>query len=191
MSVVERLDPETTEDEANKCLHLERYEWAAERISAMDRWVLDFACGVGYGSALIAERCPQTCVIGVDQDVPALELARSRYGRFLNRVMFVHGCAEVVMWAPHSFDAVVCLETIEHLRDPHRFLACASAWLKGFGQLVVSAPVREAPGQNPFHLQCFREDTFRELVSARFHVRDELVQGDGAYLTLLARPKSD
>jgi SAM-dependent methyltransferase len=41
---------------------------------------------------------------------------------------------------PASFDAIVCGDLIEHLRDPERFLARVRPLLRPGGQLVVSTP---------------------------------------------------
>ncbi|MGH7298756.1 MAG: glycosyltransferase, partial [Polyangiaceae bacterium] len=51
---------------------------------------------------------------------------------------------------------------------------------------IISAPVREQPGDNPHHRHCFRAESLRALVAEGFSVEEELWQA-GAYLTLVAQ----
>jgi SAM-dependent methyltransferase len=180
---VERLDPERTGDVLNRDLHLERYAWAAARLGRGR--VLDAACGIGYGSAILSGDGARD-VVGVDRDAGAIETARGRYAspsvRFERVEDLVGGVVEA-----GAFDAVVSLETIEHLPHPIAWLREAHRLLAPGGLLVISAPVRERPGDNPYHLHCFRDESLRAFVGEGFEVVDALDQLGGAYTTLLAR----
>lgn len=180
---VERLDPVTTHDVCNRELHLERYRWAAPRLHG--RRVLDLACGVGYGSALLAESRPELQVVGADRAEEAIATARERYGG--PRVRFERVEDALTFDPAETFDTLVTLETIEHLAEPVTFLRRAHSLLAPGGRLIVSAPVAERPGDNPYHLHCFTPATLRAFVSEGFEVEDELVQWNGSYLTLAAR----
>lgn len=61
--VPEALDPRDDTGQATLALHLERYRFAASKLRPGR--VLDLACGVGYGSAILGER-PDVTVVGVD-----------------------------------------------------------------------------------------------------------------------------
>ena len=61
---------------ATLALHLARYEFAAKHLRPGR--VLDLACGVGYGTKLLAERSGSP-VLGADLSREAIEYARSRY----------------------------------------------------------------------------------------------------------------
>lgn len=54
-------------------------------------------------------------------------------------------CLQPIPWPDHSFDAVVSLQTIEHLENPFHFIREASRVLKPGGIFIVSMP-------NPFHI---------------------------------------
>ncbi len=181
--IVERLDPHTTEDAHNRALHLERYHWAAQHVHG--REVLDIACGLGYGAAMLSESAAAPNVLGVDRSPEAIEMATARHGSDRVRFQRVED-AETASFGDRRFDTIVSLETLEHLRHPVGFLRHAWSLLAPGGRLVVSAPVRETPGDNPFHLHCFTPDTLRAIVSEGFEIEHELDQIDH-YLTVLAR----
>src|SRR2546429_7682511 len=94
--------------------HLAVYEWIAERCAGMD--VVDMACGEGYGTDVLARRAAR--VTGVDANPQAFEHARLKYTR--PGVRFVR---ELVEKHSEPCDALVFLQTIEHVQEPERVLA--------------------------------------------------------------------
>jgi SAM-dependent methyltransferase len=89
--------------------HLAVYEWIAARVSGLR--VIDMACGEGYGSDVLARAAAQ--VVGVDANPEAHEHARLRYRR--PNLRFERDLVETYA---EPADAVVFLQTIEHLKDP-------------------------------------------------------------------------
>jgi len=71
MTHPERIVPDETEP-GIVALHLKRYEFA--RPFCVGKDVLDAGCGVGYGTAYLAETARR--VVGVDVDADAIEYAR-------------------------------------------------------------------------------------------------------------------
>jgi len=99
------------------------------------RRVLDVGCGAGrLGDALKARQ--QAEVWGIELNDQAAELARQR----LDQV--VVGDVETldVDFEPATFDAVVCGDIVEHLREPDRLLRRAREWLAPDGCLIASIP---------------------------------------------------
>jgi len=99
------------------------------------RRVLDIGCGAGrLGDALKARQ--QAEVWGVERSDQAAELARQK----LDQV--VVGDVETldVDFEPATFDAIVCGDVLEHLREPERLLRRARDWLAPEGCLVASIP---------------------------------------------------
>src|SRR5262245_16068204 len=79
-------------------LHLARYEFAAAQ--ARPGRILDLACGVGYGTRLLAERARAAdAVVGVDVSEQAIEFARGRYAA--ERIRFV--CADALTFQEPRF----------------------------------------------------------------------------------------
>jgi 2-polyprenyl-3-methyl-5-hydroxy-6-metoxy-1,4-benzoquinol methylase len=98
------------------------------------RRVLDVGCSTGY----LAERMQQhgATVIGLDMDERAAELARS----FCEEVHVGDVETMELPFEPGTFDAVVCGDLIEHLRDPQGFITRVRPLLRPGGRLVLSTP---------------------------------------------------
>jgi SAM-dependent methyltransferase len=160
----ERIVPDETEP-GIVALHLKRYEFA--RPMCARRVVLDAGCGVGYGSAYLAESA--TRVVGVDRDAEAIAYARDRYGA--PNVEFVVGDLVELPNAAASFDVVCAFEVVEHLTEPDRFVSEARRVLGDDGVLIVSTPVAERAGatpENPFHEHEFTSHELEALVRSAF-----------------------
>jgi 2-polyprenyl-3-methyl-5-hydroxy-6-metoxy-1,4-benzoquinol methylase len=148
--------------------HLAVYEWIAARVGGSR--VLDLACGEGYGSDVLANRA--AAVVGLDANPEAHEHARLRYIR--PNLSFERGLVETY-GEPGSFDAVVFLQTIEHVQDPvavlghvHSLLAPGgAAYISTPNVLTLAPPGAERSG-NPWHIKEYRAPEFRELCETAF-----------------------
>ena len=148
--------------------HLAVYEWIAARVAGAV--VLDMACGEGYGSAVLARTAAR--VVGVDGNPEAHEHARLRYSG--SNLTFEWGAVETYGEAG-AFDAVVFLQTIEHVVDPAAVLAHFRDILKPGGAVYVSTPnvlTLAPPGatksDNPWHLREYHATEFAELCRGVF-----------------------
>jgi SAM-dependent methyltransferase len=140
-------------------LHLERYEFSARH--ARGKRVLDIACGTGYGTSLLAERCGAVeSFVGVDQSEEAIAYARERYGN--ERINFISGNA-MTFDDKDGFDTIISLETIEHLPNPIAFIGHLVTLLRPGAVLVASVPTTPSVDANPHHLHDFSEKSFRRL----------------------------
>lgn len=154
-------------------LHLERYDFAARR--ARPGRVLDCACGVGYGTRRLVDRCDAvTEAVGVDLSPDAVAYARERYGH--PRISFRASDA-MSLEEPDGFDTVVSLETIEHVPDPEGFVERLVALLRPGGVLVASVPTTPSVDLNPHHRHDFTARSFRRMLARRgLHELDALHQ---------------
>lgn len=160
--------------------HIVRYHLAADQIKAGDR-VLDAACGLGYGSYVLAHLTQSALVLGVDGSEYAVEYAGKNFASCESRLTFQRA------WLPdhlfefpdESFDVIVSFETLEHVQNPEGLLAEFSRLLSPGGRVIVSVPNNWADetgkDPNPHHLHVYTLELLRGQMSRHF-VRDQLIQ---------------
>ena len=170
----ERTLPDVPEENYWYRRHLVVYRWIADRCTGLR--VADMASGEGYGSAVLAKRAAE--VTGVDANPEAHEHARLRYS--VPGLRFERGLVED--WdAGAPWDAIVFLQTIEHVAEPAALLARFAELLAPGGVAYVSTPNRltlAPPGAersgNPWHVREYTPAEYEELVASAFH-RHELL----------------
>lgn len=96
--------------------HVARYEWAASRLHKNSK-IVDIACGVGYGSNILAKAGLE--VVGMDIDAEAVAYARKHYAHPRARFQVQDGSAPAELG---KFDVAITFETIEHIEDPRPLL---------------------------------------------------------------------
>jgi SAM-dependent methyltransferase len=148
--------------------HLAVYEWIGAQV--IGRRVLDMACGEGYGSEVLSRGAAS--VVGVDANPEAHEHARLRYRR--QNLTFERGLVETY-GEPGTFDAVVFLQTIEHVQDPAAVLAHFRSLLAPGGAAYIStpnlltlAPAGAEKSDNPWHIKEYRAHEFAALCLRAF-----------------------
>jgi 2-polyprenyl-3-methyl-5-hydroxy-6-metoxy-1,4-benzoquinol methylase len=146
--------------------HLAVYEWIAEHCAGLE--VVDMACGEGYGTEVLARRA--RTVTGVDANPEALAHAQAKYVR--PGVSFVRDLVESYR---EPCDAVVFLQTIEHVEKPEEALRHFREMLPPGGTAYVSTPnvltlatEGAEKSDNPWHLKEYRAEEFRALCESVF-----------------------
>jgi len=162
----ERTLPDVPEENYWFRRHLAVYEWIAARCAGLG--VVDMACGEGYGTAVLARRAAR--VTGVDANPEAHAHAVAKY-----TAPGVRFARDLVDRYSEPCDAVVFLQTIEHVEDPERVLRHFEALLRPGGVVYVStpnvltlAPEGAVKSDNPWHLKEYRADEFAELCASVF-----------------------
>jgi SAM-dependent methyltransferase len=162
----ERTLPDVPEENYWYRRHLVVYEWIAARAAGLR--VVDMACGEGYGSSVLAGSA--AAVVGVDANPEAHEHARLRYTR--PNLRFERDLVESFA---EPCDAVVFLQTIEHVQDAGAILEHFNSMLDPGGAAYVSTPnllTLAPPGaeksDNPWHVREYRAEEFRSLCEDHF-----------------------
>jgi SAM-dependent methyltransferase len=144
--------------------HLVVYEWIASRVGSGR--VVDLASGEGYGAAVLARTAAS--VVGIEPNEEAWEHARLRYPQ----ARFRRDLAETFV---EPCDAVVFLQTIEHVADPDAVLAHIGSQLLPGGVAYVStpnvltlAPAGAERSGNPWHVREYRPEEYRALCARHF-----------------------
>jgi SAM-dependent methyltransferase len=164
----ERTLPDVPEENYWYRRHVAVYRWVAERCG--DQRLVDLACGEGYGSAILAERAQ--LVLGVDANPEAHEHARLKYRS--DNLWFRRALVEQFD-EDAPYDAIVFLQTIEHVEDPGRLLERLASLLVPEGVTYISTPNRltlAPPGairsDNPWHVREYDAQEYRELIEPHF-----------------------
>jgi len=162
----ERTLPDVPEENYWYRRHLAVYEWIAARLAG--KTVIDMACGEGYGSEVLARSASR--VVGVDANPEAHEHARLRYVKA--NLSFVR---DLVDGYSEPAEAVVFLQTIEHLEQPGATLEhfrslvgpSGTVYLSTPNVLTLAPPGAERSG-NPWHVHEYRLEEFRRLCEEHY-----------------------
>jgi 2-polyprenyl-3-methyl-5-hydroxy-6-metoxy-1,4-benzoquinol methylase len=166
----ERTLPDVPEENYWYRRHLVVYGWIAARVRGLR--AIDMACGEGYGADVLARTAAS--VVGVDANPEAHEHARLRYVRA--NLRFVR---DLVDTFAEEADAVVFLQTIEHVQEPGAVLAHFRSLVGETGTVYVStpnvltlAPKGASRSDNPWHVHEYRVEEFEQLCRAHFGTVD-------------------
>ena len=159
----ERTLPDVPEENYWYRRHVAVYEWIARRCRGMR--VADLASGEGYGSDILARTAAE--VIGVDANPEAFEHSRRRYTSSK-----LHFQRRMVEEFDEPMDAVVFLQTIEHIHEPEKLLAQIAgvapiAYISTPNRLTLAGPDAEK-SENPWHLVEYDIGQYRELLAPHF-----------------------
>ncbi len=145
--------------------HMERYRFAMSKVYG---YVLDCACGNGYGSYMLQEA--NTSVTGVDIEPEAIKAAHEH---FPGPDYCVGDAREVDgIWtkSEFKFDWVVSFETIEHITEPEKAIR---AFRECGKNLIISTPNERLQPWQPWdhseskypHQRHFTPKEFYELLN--------------------------
>ena len=148
--------------------HIGRYKFAIEALKQVsgNARVLDCACGVGYGSWMLAEA--GHAVVAVDKCNAAIDYAREHWAH-----RNVHHVQADALEVEGEYDAVISFETLEHLPDAppvvERFAKCAP-------NLIFSVPNEKVvpweAWMKPRHYRHYTPEQIAELAGP-FQVTSE------------------
>jgi 2-polyprenyl-3-methyl-5-hydroxy-6-metoxy-1,4-benzoquinol methylase len=165
--------------------HVIRYHLALDLIRPGDE-VLDAACGLGYGSYVMAQLTRCAGVLGMDGSDYAIAYAEKNFTAVDPRLTFRRGYLpnDLADLADESFDVIVSFETLEHIEDPAGLLAEFSRLLKPGGRVIVSVPNdwsdETGKDPNPHHLHVYTLDSLRQQFSSFFsreHLHQQIASG--------------
>lgn len=174
--------------------HMARYNLAAKYVRDGDT-VLDSACGMGYGSRLLAWQTGAARVIGIDLDQEAIRYAAENFGQEGSRISFQAADVLRLDFLPDdSIDLFVSFETLEHVPHPDRLIAHAKRILRPGGRFIVSVPNQwvneEGIDPNPYHLHVYDWKRLTEEVQSNFLLETAYAQTAGGGMKLTAHPRS-
>lgn len=127
-------------DGPQKALHAlnpPRLAYVAERVALHGARVLDVGCGGGLLSEALAQAGAQVTAIDLAPDL--VKIARLHGLESGVKVDYrVQAVEALAAERPGAFDAVTCMEMLEHVPDPGAIVASCAALLKPGGRMFVS-----------------------------------------------------
>ena len=188
----ERILPGTSTWDECYFEHAQRYQFFADYCKK--KRVIDAACGVGYGSHLIAES-GAVSVTGLDISPEAIRTARKEFAH--PNVTFLE--ADLTSFSPDGaqFDVALSFETIEHLPRPAELVTAVKRLLRPGGHFICSSPNLlthsghpTQPTSNPHHLSETTFDEFRALIAAEFEICEAFQQDPDPLFAIAQRVDS-
>ena len=159
----ERTLPDVPEENYWFQRHLVVYEWIRRRVGGLR--VVDMACGEGYGSDVLSRSAAS--VVGVDANPEAHEHAKARYTRPGLRFE-----RDMIQTFAEPGDAIVFLQTIEHVEDPgellEHFKRISDVAYISTPNVLTLAPKGAERSGNPWHVHEYRAQEFRGLLDRHF-----------------------
>ena len=129
-------DPEGPQ-KALHALNPTRLGYVAERVALRGATVLDVGCGGGLLSEALAGEGAQVTAIDLSPDL--LKIARLHGLESGAKVDYRLTAVEALAaQSPATFDAITCMEMLEHVPDPASVLSACATLLKPGGRLFVS-----------------------------------------------------
>jgi len=114
-----------------------RLDYIDERVGLSGKTVLDVGCGGGILAESMAARGAH--VTGIDMGEAPLEVARLHLLESGQQVDYRQITAEqLAEEMPGRFDAVTCMEMLEHVPDPASVIAACAALVRPGGQVFFS-----------------------------------------------------
>jgi SAM-dependent methyltransferase len=143
--------------------HRARYAWAAGKVGWNDG-LLDIGCGVGYGTAMLADRVGTNGrVVGYERSVESLDFAKATYDRPNIEWTEFDLDGRTLPVAETTYDAATAFEIIEHLANPKPMLASIPAQ-RLFASVPNEAVIPYSPESAPFHQRHYTSEQFGELL---------------------------
>lgn len=155
--------------------HLIRYNLASGFVKGKD--VLDVACGSGFGAKILAKAGARK-IVAVDIDKETIKKAKK--DNSLDNIIYKEGNTESLNEGDNSFDIISSFETIEHLKNPDKYLNELKRVVREEGIVFISTPNKEVfREKNPFHFKEFEKQEFISFLKSYFKSVLILEQANG------------
>ncbi len=172
--------------------HIARYE-LARRLVRPGCVVLDAACGLGYGAAVMCEETSAKRYIGIDNSQSAIDYAQTNFGAPLPTEFLLKDATDLGFLDDDSVDLFVSMETLEHLPHPDLFLKQIRRVLRKGGRVVLSVPNdwtdETGKDPNPHHLHVYDWQKLKKQVQVEFFVEAAYAQTAGGGMKLNSHPR--
>lgn len=98
-----------------------RLSWMDRQIDWSGKAVLDLGCAGGFMAEALVARGAQ--VTGIDPAAAAIDAARAHAAQTGRSIRYDVGVGEALPYADATYDAVVCVDVLEHVQDLSQVMA--------------------------------------------------------------------
>lgn len=119
--------------------HNRRFEEVSKLIPLTNRRILDVGCADGTFTKIVLVKSGASKVVGIDVLPKSVSYAKRRFARS-KRMSFRVADAHKLPFKDRTFDAVFCLETLEHVENPEKVISEIYRVLKDDGCIIVLVP---------------------------------------------------
>jgi len=126
-------------DPLQRYWHKRRFEEIGKLIEPVKEKVLDVGCADGVFSKVILDNSKASELIGIDVVKTSITWAKKHW-KSNKKMKFVVGDAEKLDFKSNTFDAVFCLEVLEHVHEPEKVLKEFKRVMKNGGYGVFLVP---------------------------------------------------
>jgi 2-polyprenyl-3-methyl-5-hydroxy-6-metoxy-1,4-benzoquinol methylase len=119
-------------------LKLNMRRWIAQYLGQAGNCPLDILCfgdGLGFDSLYLALLGHRVTYFEVSR--PCIKFARDIFYSAQADIRLLHNIQEI---GAATYDAVLCLDVLEHVPDPPKLVGQLARWLRSSGRLLVHAP---------------------------------------------------
>lgn len=128
-----RIDP------FQKFWHKRRFEEVSKLIEPVENEILDIGCADGMFSKVILDKSRAKKLLGIDVLKSSVSWAKKHWKKE-KKIEFQVGDAQNLDFKNSSFEAVVCLEVLEHVRNPRKVLKEIKRILQKNGYAIFLVP---------------------------------------------------
>ena len=118
-----------------KVWHYFRFKNLGKLIEPSRGKILDIGCADGTATKFILEQSKADLIIGVDVLQSSVDYAKKRFKS--SKLKFLMADAEKLPFEKNQFEAVFCLDSIEHFFEPEKVIREMRRVLKKDGYLVI------------------------------------------------------
>jgi len=170
----------------NKLKRLMR-RWVAKHLANSEKRTLDVLSigdGLGFDSAYLASAGHRVTYF----EVPGYteSFARKVFAECGQDVTILTEQSHIHL---HAYDAVVCLDVLEHVPDPPAFVEVIASYLRPGGRLIVHAPFYMIHPSNPTHLKANRRYSGSLSLYKKYNLK--LVDGEPGWNPIVLRKVGD
>jgi len=127
---------------------LDRLQWVSKHLSKGNARTLDAGCGNGVFSIYAAKTGNETIGISFDEAKNTMAKLRASMLKVSNVQFIKHDLRKLNEAAKRlgKFDQIMCLETLEHIKDDRKLISDLCNLLKPKGKLILTVPHKKNKG---------------------------------------------